>query len=231
MKLRLRTLVTLSVLLGACAFVACGAEPTPPPPPPPQPTAKAEPEPEPEPEPEEADAGADAAAAAPAPQQSSGRTPVLKSDDEQITDTFGSSPPAKLELGDDSGRAVLRIPENALSEGINLTFKIDKKGKSTGAPVGKIYRMWAYIPPSVEPREMTSAGPVFELAVPAGAKKDANLAIGRIVTDDKGREKIEWTIIAPKKIDDSTNMAHFELNSLPNAFLHVTTKAPTEPKP
>ena len=65
---------------------------------------------------------------------------------------------------------------------------------------------------------------------PARNKKDANLAIGKIVTDDKGREKIEWTIVAPVKIDDVAGTAHFELKSLPNAFLHVTTKAPTEPK-
>jgi len=233
MTLRLRMLIPLSVLLGSCVLLACGGEPPPPAQPPPPPPAAPAPAPEPEPEPaaDAADAGADAAAAPQAePSRGGGRPPLLKSHAEEITDSFGSSPPAKLELGDDTGRAVLRIPENALSEGINLTFKIEKKGKSTGAPIGKIYRMAAVVPPAGEPKKVESVGSPFELAVPAGDKKDANLAIGEIVIDEKGKEKIEWTIMAPTKIDDSTNQAHFELKSLPNGFLHVTGKAPTEPK-
>lgn len=234
MTLRLRHLTPLSVLFGLSVIVACGSDPAPPaqPPPPPPPAAKAEPAPEPEPEPESTgapDAGADAAAQASAP-QSSGRTPLFKSDDESITDTFGSSPAAKLELGDDTGRAVLRIPENALSQGINLTFKIDKKGKTLGPPVGKIYRITAIVPPGNDPQKIESVGPAFELAMPAGDKKDANLAIGEIVTDEKGKQKLQWTIVAPTRIDDATGVAHFELKALPDSFLHITTKAPTEPK-
>jgi hypothetical protein len=220
----------LTVLLGSLAFAACGAEPTPPAQPPPPPP-KAEPPPEPEPA-EEPDAGAKAAPTAEpeTPKSSSGRTPLWKSDPEEITDTFGSSPAAKLELGDDTARATLRIPEDALHSGVNLTFKIDKKGKALGTAIGKIYRISCVIPPSVSTTKIESAGPAFQLSLPAGDKKDANLAIGEIVTDDGGKPKIQWSIIAPVKIDDATGIAHFELKSLPDAFLHITTKAPTEPK-
>ncbi|AKT36370.1 hypothetical protein [Chondromyces crocatus] len=217
----------MSALFGAWALAACGASEPPPPaaPPPAPPPPVAEPEPEPEPEP-----SAPPADAKPEPAQSSGRTPLFKSDPEEITDSFGSSPAAKLELGDDTGRATLRIPENALSQGVNITFKIEKKGKTSGPPIGKVYRTSGVVPPDGTPREIESAGPVFELAFPAGNKKDANLAIGTISLDDKGREKIDWIVVAPKRIDDAMGLAYFELSKLPNAYLHITTKAPTEPK-
>ena len=49
-----------------------------------------------------------------------------------------------------------------------------------------------------------------------------SFAVG--VENDKG--KIKWTIVAPKRIDDSRNVAIYELSALPSGFLHVTTKAP-----
>jgi hypothetical protein len=67
-------------------------------------------------------------------------------------------------------------------------------------------------------------GDPFILELPAGAKKDANLAIG--VDDDKGR--VKWTVVAPKRIDDARNVAVFELTTLPPAWFHVTAKAPTK---
>jgi len=65
--------------------------------------------------------------------------------------------------------------------------------------------------------------------MPAGDKKDANLAIGEISTDDKGKPKIVWTVVAPVKIDDTTAAARFEIKALSDAYLHVTTKAVTAP--
>jgi hypothetical protein len=190
---------------------------------------KADAPPTPEPE-----AAPTATAAANAPEEKpksggSGRIPVLKSDPQEITDTFGT-PPAKLEIGE-GPRATLKIPEDALSTGVNLTFKIDAKGKANGAPVGKVYRITAIIPPAATPSKIDSSGPSFELALPAGDKKNANLAIGEITTDDKGKQKIVWTVIAPVKIDDATATAHFELKSLPDGYFHVTTKAATPPAP
>lgn len=164
-----------------------------------------------------------ATASAP-PAQGDGRPPVLKMDPEVISDTFGVSPGAKLELGPDDAKAVMRIPENAFSTGVNVTFKIDKKGKTTGILVGQVYRLTAVIPPSGTPeRVVTAAGP-FAIQLPAGNKKDANLAIGEI-----GAGKVTWKVIAPLKIDDVTGVAYYEINELYDYYLHVTTKAVTAP--
>lgn len=172
---------------------------------------------------------ADTASAAAPPPPPSGpqdsRPPVLKTDAEEIQDTFGVSPGAKLELGDDSGRAILRIYENSFSSGVNVTFKIDTKAKSAGQQQGKIYRVTAVIPPSGTPEKVTSVTHPFELKLPAGAKKDANLAVGEI-----GNGKVTWRVIAPEKIDDATGVATFYLPDLFDYYLHITTRAVTEPK-
>ena len=76
------------------------------------------------------------------------------------------------------------------------------------------------VPPSSTPEQIESYGPPFVLELPAGGKKDANLAIG--AEDDKGT--VKWTIVAPKRIDDARGMAVFHLDTLPSGFLHVTTK-------
>jgi hypothetical protein len=214
-----RTLPAFAIVLAACG------EPTPAAPPP-QPTdsASAAPAPPPPPAPAPsatASASASADAAKPPPKQSSGRPMVMKSDPTEITDTFGSTPGAKLELGD-KDIATLRIPEFALRTATNITFRLAPHGgKATGGQVGKVYEILAVIPPSPTPLALESEGPPFVLELPAGSKKDANLAVA--TEDDKG--KLKWTIVAPKRIDDARNVAVFELTTLPGSFLHVTTKA------
>lgn len=215
-----RVLPIFTLILAACG------EPTPPAPPPqptdtpsatPAPTVEATPAPT-----ASASASASASAApSAAPRAGSGRPAVLKADPKEITDTFGS-PPAKLELGEKE-IATLRLPEGALSRGTVITFKIDARGKAIGGQIGKIYSILALVPPSTSREPIASSGPPFELELPAGSKKDANLAIG--VEDDKG--KIKWTIVAPKRIDDARGMAVFQLETLPSGWLHVTTKPPT----
>lgn len=228
MSSRPRPLANAVLAIGFAALAACA-----PPPPPAPPPAKQE-APPPSVPPSVAESPPPASAAAPPPEpestaapKSRGGIPVLKMDSEEIVDTFGSAP-AKLELGEQE-KAILRIPENALTGGVNITFKIEKKGKAGGGLVGKIYRITPVIPPAGEPTKVDTAGAPFDLALPAGNKKDANLAIGVIATDDKGKEKIVWTVIAPLKIDDATATAHFEIPSLSDAFLHVTTRAVTPP--
>jgi hypothetical protein len=168
-----------------------------------------------------ASAKASAAPAADKP-QSSGRPAVLKSDPTEISDTFGSSPASKLELGD-KDIATLRLPEGGLRTGTVVTFRIAKSGKSHGGQLGKIYEIKSVIPPSNDGQQIESGGPPFVIELPAGGKKDANLAVG--VEGDKG--KLKWTVVAPKRIDDSRNVAIFELTTLPSGYLHVTTKAPS----
>lgn len=227
-------------LLGSLALLACGGETPAPEAPKPAPAAPAAPA-APTAAPEAPPTAAPDASAAPATEPAapadnsrppSGRPPILMSSAEEITNTFGMTPAAKLELGDDSSRAVLRIPEYAFDRGVNVTFKIDKKGKSGGPVVGKIYRTQMQYAGQPDFITVQSDGPPFVLEMPAGSKKEANLAVGDIVQDEKtGRDKITWTIVAPKRIDDVTNVAVFELPALGDYYLHVTTKKPTEPAP
>ena len=235
-RTRLDKLLRITTLglpaLVAVVAAACGGEPTPPPakpePPPaatpaPTPTETAAPE-APPPEPTAtADAGPP-----PPPKAAEERPPVLMSSESELQSIFTTSPGAKLELGDDAGRAVFRIREGSLPSPHIITFKVEPKGKSTGVPIGKIYRMLVQIENSAALPTVESLDKPFELSFPAGNKKDANLAIGEVKVDDKGREKITWTIVAPERIDDATATAHFKIKAIGNYFLHVTAKPPTE---
>jgi hypothetical protein len=234
----MKTLAT-RVPVGFCALVllaACGGEPAPVAPPapteapavtPPAPTASATAEATPPAPSAKPSAGAATDMPAPA-KQSSGRPTVLMEDSKELTGTFGSSPGAKLELGD-KDKITLKIPEFALStRGTIITVKIDAKGKANGAPIGKILHVSTFAPQATAPEAVTSEGPPFELQMPAGNKKDANLAVGTITVDDKGNEKIAWKVYAPKRIDDVAGIAYFELPTLSESFIHVTTKAPSK---
>jgi hypothetical protein len=172
-----------------------------------------------------ATAAASAAPTAPAAAQNEdSRPPVLKMDPKEISDTFGVSPGAKLELGPDDEKAVLRIPENSFTTGVNVTFKIDPKAKAAGGLIGKIYKLTSMVPPSGTPEKVSTAGRPFVLQLPAGNKKDANLAIGEVTP-----AKINWRVIAPVKIDDATNIATFELTELGDLYIHVTSRPVTAP--
>lgn len=232
----MKTLATRAPI-GLCALVllaACGSEPAPVVPPAPTeapvvapaPTTTASAEAT-RPAPTATPSGTAATDMPVAPKGSSGRPAVLMSDAAELSGTFGSSPGAKLELGD-KDKVTLRIPENALGKGTVITFKIDAKGKANGAPIGKILHIQVIVPPSTEPTTVTSEGPAFELQMPAGSKKDANLAVGTLTVDDKGKEKITWKVYSPKRIDDAIGIAYFELTTLSESYLHVTTKAPTK---
>jgi hypothetical protein len=203
---------------------ACGGDPPPPPEPPPAPAPPPAPPPEPA---ASASAAPSAAPAAEPPKRvSSGRPPVIFSDDAQVTQTFGTSPGAKIEIGGANG-AIFRVPENALSQGVNITFKVDTKGKANGPPIGKIYHIIPLIPPATTSTTVQTADAPFEIQIHAGKKKDANLAVGVISTDDKGREKITWTVLAAKRFDDSTGFAQFEVPTLGDSFVHLTAKPPS----
>ncbi len=177
----------------ALILAACGNEPSAATPPQPTETPSAAPAPAAAPRAPTAAPTASASAkasAAPAPPKAegSGRPAVLKSDPSEITDTFGSSPASKLELGD-KDIATLRLPEGGLHTGTVVTFKIDKSGKSNGGLLGRIYQIKSIIPPSSTPEQIDSNGPPFILELPVGSKKDANLAIG--VEDDKRQAQVD----------------------------------------
>ncbi len=207
--------------------VACGGEPPPPPAPPtpPAPVAAAPP-PSAEPAPTAAPS-ADAEASKPT---SSGRPPVIFSNATELTETFGSSPGAKVEIGGDKDRAVFRIPENALHVSHNIGFKLDTKGKSGGGQVGKIYHVIPNIPPNPTPVVIESPDTPFTIGLYNGGRKDLNLAVGRITTDDKGHDKIVWTVYAAKTPDDGAGLTLFEVPSLGDEYVHLTSKAPDAKK-
>jgi hypothetical protein len=231
-------------LFGAAplAAVACG-DSTPNANPPPQPTADATATGAPTAEataaptaaataaPTAAATGTAAASAAPTPDKgkSSGRPPVLLQDPKSITDTFGFSPGAKLELGDKE-IATLRIPEGALSQATNVTFALDTKCKSTGIVTGKLYKITPTLPPVVTPASVPSnnASP-FVLLMPGVKKKDLNLAIGTYTKDAKGNEVFVWQVLAPAKTDEATGIFEFHLTTLPDGCVHLTNKPPTAP--
>jgi hypothetical protein len=223
----LRGCRSLSSAVALLLLAACSSEPPPAPaapPPAPAPAPVAEPAATGEPAP--ADTG-NADAGAPPAQTGSGRPPIIKSDPVEITDTFGSTPAARLELGGERELATLRIPEGALATAANVTFKLDAKAKGGGGLVGKVYRITLIVPPAPTATRMASSGPPFQLKLPAGNKKDANLAIGEITVDAKGKEKVAWSVVPALKVDDASGVAEFELTSLGDSWLHVTTKPPS----
>jgi hypothetical protein len=207
---------------------ACGSEPPPPPAPPtpPAPVAEAPAAP---PSAEPAPSAAPSAEADTKP-KSSGRPPVIFSNATELTETFGSSPGAKVEIGADKDRAIFRIPENALHVSHNIGFRVDPKGKSGGGQVGKIYHVIPNIPPSPTPVVIESPDIPFTIGLANGGRKDLNLAVGRIGQDDKGREKIVWTIYAAKTPDDGAGLTLFEVPSLGDEYVHLTSKAPDAKK-
>jgi type IV secretory pathway VirB10-like protein len=228
---KLRVLSLVLPVVAAFALAACGGEP-PPPAVTPEPEPKAAPAPEPTAAPEAPTPAPTATAnagPAPQPEQSVEGPPVLMSNPKELQAVFTTRPGAKLELGDDTERAVFRIREGSLPSAYIISFKVDPKGKSTGVPIGKTYRMVVQIENSSELPKVETQDRPFELTMPAGSKKDANLAIGEVTTDDKGREKIVWTVVAPEKIDDAMGTALFKIKAIGNYWLHVTAKPPTEP--
>ena len=157
--------------------------------------------------------------------QSSGRPPVVFTDPAQVSDTFGSSPGAKVEIGDDKGRAVFRIPENALHQGYNILFKLEKTARGTTGQVGKVYHVIPNAPPDPKPVRIENTDIPFQIEITTGGKNEVNLAIG--VTDDKG--KIAWQILAPKHVDAGAGIAFFEVPVFTDMLVHLTTtKAPAK---
>ncbi len=85
----------------------------------------------------------------------SGRPPLVLEKTDKITDTFGATPAAKLVLKNEGGW--FRIPEHALSDGLLITFMLDKKApKKAKGGVGSIYRLNAQLPPAEESHPTTS---------------------------------------------------------------------------
>jgi hypothetical protein len=163
--------------------------------------------------------------AAPSTPPSSGRPPLLFSHSEKIANTFGASPAAKLELGSEG--AVMRIPEYALRDTVNVVFALDKKpalNRKKKGGEGALYRLTGQRPPAEEAATVAT-DMAFELKLPVGKLTSPNLAVGEPKKDDKGRDTIGWTIVAPKKVEGG--FAYFDLKSFTDASLQLTSEAPS----
>lgn len=220
---RFHSLSTLT--LASALFVGCSS---PTPEPKAQPEATAEPMPAHTSEPDSSATAAPTASAAdtgaPSTPKPSGRPGVSFSNAEKITNTFGASPAAKLELGTEG--ATMRIPEFALGEsGVLLTFMIDKKGKKAKGGAGAIYRLQGQIPPAESFSTIQSKGPAFILRLPTAKVGSPNLAIGETATDAKGKETLTWRVVAPTKSEDG--FATFEITTFTNATLQITSDGPS----
>ncbi len=134
--------------------------------------------------------------------------------------------------------AEFRIPAGALKEAHNIIFWVDKKARAYKGKLGDIYELRAQVPErqyvvgaesSSQPLPTASDPFVLKLPLPAG-KDSANLAIERVEEDARThRPKFSWTVVPMTKLEtaDPTNRAVFELNTIPDGDVHLTTEPPT----
>ncbi len=153
----------------------------------------------------------------------SGRPPLTFGKPDKVTETVGASPITTFIL--ESEKARFRIPEWALDEGILLTFLIDKKAKKAKGGAGSVFRLQAQVPPAESFSPVSSAGPKFELKLPTAKVGSPNLAIGTAKKDDKGKDIVEWKVIAPSKVEG--DFATFEITEFNDTMFQITSEPPT----
>jgi len=199
------------------------AETTPPP-------AKTE-----DPKPADADAGAPDADAPKKPTGGGAPLTVYSDQTQPTTIAWGGGVFRLTATG-----AEFRIPSGAISEARNIIFWVNKKAKAYKGKIGEVYELRAQVPdrqyvvgqdsPS-QPQPTNADAFVLKLPLPAG-KDAANLAVERVEADaGTKRAKSTWTVVPMTRLEtaDPTNRAVFELNTIPDANVHLTTEAPTGP--
>jgi len=133
----------------------------------------------------------------------SGRPIVQYVEANGVTTTLGRDG-GILKIGD----ASLRIPENALREGMNVTFALAPKVKGPAGAIGPVYK--------VAP-ETRTVGAAFQLVlpVPAGVSSAA-FAVETTTGEKSAKAKASWQTIPATKIftDRDPNVALLELDSL-----------------
>lgn len=240
----MKTVVGLTVSFVVFAAAACGGGSTQPPQaPPPAPVATVVPAPEPEPEPvtEEADAGTEAADATTADAEPE-TTQLRPSSNRPMTIIMDPTTPQTVAYDGAvvrlSNGAELRLPAGSLSDQRNIVFFVDQKAKGTKGKVGDVYQLRleipgrSYVMGQARPSEpVDSAGPnfVMKLPLPQGMES-ANLAVEQVTQGANQRTKSEWRVIPMTKLEtaDPNNRAVFELRSLPDGYLHLTSQAPAQ---
>jgi hypothetical protein len=169
----------------------------------------------------------------PPPPRRSGRPAIQYGPSKKIESTFGSTPAASLKLKASGGTIVFKIPEFALRAGTNITWKIASARAPRKRPlVGSICEIIPTIGGKLKPSKIDSDGPKFQFRFPTGGRDSINLAVGVTAGRTKyGREKTEWTVYAPTRIDKGFKEAYFEIGSIEPSFMHATTASVTEAAP
>jgi hypothetical protein len=185
----------------------------------------------------DADAGTADAAASPPKKGGSGRPQAIYN---------GVSEPQTVGLDGavfrtDDG-AELRLGGGWYNAPRNIIFLIDKKGKGTTGALGALYMIHVQMPDTQfrmgeeTPSQsvQTQADPfVIKLPLPKGTES-ANLAIETIAVDAKTKKnKSSWAVVGMTKMEssDAGNKAVFEVNTLPDGRVHLTSQAPTPGAP
>lgn len=134
--------------------------------------------------------------------------------------------------------AELRIPTGWFNASRNILMAVDKKGKGTTGKLGAVYEIHVQMPDtqfrmgeeSPSDSITSQADPfVIKLPLPKGTES-ASIAIESIALDAKTkRNKSTWTVMAQTKVEtaDTGNKAVFELRTLPDGHVHLTTQAPS----
>lgn len=221
-----------SGLIWACPIIvtlaaACGGGTPPAEQPKPEPTVAPPPEPEPAADP------ADAAAPEAAPEEPKQTRPLA----------IYPNPDGPVTVGLDGavirlGGAELRLPGGSMASARNVWFKVDSRYKGGPGQIGDVYLIEVQLPDHkyqvgearASRAHPTSGDPfILKLPLPAG-KESANLSVETVEVDDKGRGKSTWVVIAQTKVEtaDTGNRVVFEMSQLPDAHVHLTTKAAGE---
>jgi hypothetical protein len=227
--------LTILALPLAATLGACAAEPAPVTPEPPvvptaaetaaptaEPAATAEPS---------AEAAASADPGAAPTRKPSGR-PATNFDSAtgEIAQTCGSTPATvlRLQIKESPEPMALVVTEWALPTGYNITWKLQPKAPSGQKPqFGPMFQTIVQEAGEAAPIRVGSEGPPFEFRVPLFGKETLNLAVGEIGTDDKGKEKVTWTVFAPAKVEKGLGYALFQVPFLGHSYVHATGAAPT----
>lgn len=138
----------------------------------------------------------------------------------------------------------LRIPPGALKEARNIRIAEDKRVKGTSGKLGNVYVIeigppeQQVTPGAPGAQEASTPYPsyggepfVLKIPLPAGTSA-ANLAVETLTNDAKAKTLTStWSVAGMTKHESASpsDRAVFELSSLPDGHVHLTSNAPSAP--
>ncbi|HEY3233322.1 MAG TPA: hypothetical protein VGJ84_01310 [Polyangiaceae bacterium] len=230
----MKLLKARNVLVLVCASTACGGAQPPPPAPTKEtdkesPAASSAPAAEPE---KPSAAGAEKEKSKEKEKPKVGR-PIPSFNDASLPTTVGTDG-ALFHYADG---VELRIPPGAFTGGLNVLLSVDSKSKGAGkGKIGEVYLIQLSEPDARQSTEAkpsnprASAGDPFVLKLPlTGKTQSANLTIEATVMDPKKNKLTShWEVTAMTKFESGQpGRAVFELMTLPDGHVHLTSQAPS----